>query len=109
MSKSQMIRAMQAVSNKKILSIINELNSEIDDGKAHYLERLRTCSAWVYQSENFRYLRSYNTIIACIDFRTGIGYDFLRLVYGYTSTSSQHISKFMHDYGAQNRITWYPV
>ena len=29
---------------------------------------------------------------------TGICYDVLRLVYGYTSTSAQHIAKFRHDY-----------
>lgn len=71
--------------------------------------RLRSCSAWVYRTTNYHVLRSYNTIIACIDIRTGNGYDFLRMVYGYTSTSAQHISKFMHDYAAQKIYRWYAV
>lgn len=72
-------------------------------------KRLRSCSAYVYETDNFYVLRSYNTIIACIDKQTKICYDFLRLVYGYTSTSSQHISKFWHDYGANKVLRWYSV
>lgn len=72
-------------------------------------ERLRYCSAWIYKTQNFKVLRSYNTIIACIDMQTGTGYDFLRLVYGYTATSAQHISKFFHDCAAQRTLTWRAV
>ena len=61
--------------------------------------KLRSCSAWVYETDNYYALRSYNTTIAIIDKNTDTLYDFLRLVYGYTSTSAQHISKFAKDYG----------
>nr|DAW93714.1 MAG TPA: hypothetical protein [Caudoviricetes sp.] len=58
-----------------------------------YLERLDYCQAWVYQTKGYTYLISYNTIVAFID-DSGNMYDVLRLVYGYTTTSAKHISKF---------------
>lgn len=60
--------------------------------------RLRSCTAWVYETENYWILKSYNTIIAVTSKDTGVCYDVLRVVYGYTSTSAQHIAKFTHDY-----------
>lgn len=60
--------------------------------------RLRSCSAAVYETPNYYCLRSYNTVVACIDKLTGACYDVLRHVYGYTATSSKHISKFICDY-----------
>lgn len=75
--------------------------------------RLRTCTAWVYETKDYYFLRSYNTIVAFIDKSTDICYDVLRLVYGYTPTSAQHISKFDQDYGqgkwgCKERKTWMP-
>ena len=61
--------------------------------------KLRSCNAIVYETKNFFVLRSYRTIVAFIDKMTGQKFDVLRLVYGYTSTSAQHISKFFRDYG----------
>lgn len=77
-----------------------------------YAPRLRSCSAWVYETTNYYFLRSYNTIIACIDKTTDTCYDVLRMVYGYTSTSAQHIAKFRHDYGSgkwgcEHEMRWY--
>ena len=60
-------------------------------------ERLRTCSAVVYESATAYYLRSYDTLIAWIDKESDTLYDALRLVYGYTATSAQHISKFYNE------------
>lgn len=60
--------------------------------------RLRYCSATVYETPNYYLLRSYNTVIACIGKSTGICYDVLRHVYGYTHTSAQHINTFFSDY-----------
>lgn len=83
--------------------------------------RLRSCSAEVYDLVNtntgevlYHVLKSYNTIVAFIDVRTDTLYDVLRLVYGYTSTSAQHIAKFSHDYGGgkwgcANTLRYYPV
>lgn len=74
---------------------------------------LRTCTALVYETENYYILRSYNTITACIDKRTKIAYDFLRMVYKYTRTSARHFSKFCHDYTPfprnYNVYRYYPV
>ena len=61
-------------------------------------KQLRTCNAYVTETENFYVLRSYNTFVAAIDKNTNTLYDFLRLVYGYTATSAQHIRKFACDY-----------
>ncbi len=77
-------------------------------------ERLRTCKAAVATCGCYRILLSYNTIVACIDTSDDTLYDFLRKVYGYTSTSAQHISKFEKDYCAgkwncAERLTWREV
>lgn len=68
--------------------------------------KLRSCSATVFDIVDdstgeilYHALRSYQTIVAFIDPTTDTLYDVLRLVYGYTSTSAQHISKFDKDYG----------
>ena len=76
--------------------------------------RLRNCTAWVAETENYIWLRSYNTIVAFIVKSTDTLYDILRYVYGYTSTSAQHIAKFRHDYGegkwgCEHEMRYYPV
>lgn len=62
-------------------------------------KRLRTCQAMVLEFEGFYILQSYHTIVAAIIKDTGEEFDFLRMVYGYTATSAQHIAKFFADYG----------
>lgn len=88
--------------------IMLHLNTAIDEIKTSDLpcRRLRTCSAWVFETENYYVLKSYNTFIACIHKSSDILFDGLRIVYGYTSTSGQHIRKFSKDYGkAQYGVT----
>lgn len=68
--------------------------------------RLRSCNAYVSRIGKWFVLTSYSTIVAIIDIQTGVLYDFLRLVYGYTPTSAKHISKFAHDYSVVERYTW---
>lgn len=80
-----------------------------DDARKEYCEefssrvtpwrRLRSCQAFTVETDNYIYLKSYKTVIAVIDKRTDTLFDMLRGVYGYTSTSAQHISKFNKDYG----------
>ena len=82
--------------NAQVEKAINDFNSE--NAMSGCEHRLRTCTATVFEQGNYYVLRSYNTIVAIIDKRTDTLYDFLRLVYGYTSTSAQHISKFEKDY-----------
>lgn len=76
--------------------------------------RLRSCNAWVLETHNYYFLQSYNTVVAFIDKKDDVLYDVLRLVYGYTSTSAQHIAKFCNDYGkgkfgCEGRVTWREV
>ena len=68
--------------------------------------RLRTCNAYVSRIGEWIVLTSYSTDVAIINVQTGVLYDFLRLVYGYTATSSRHISKFAHDYSVLEKYTW---
>lgn len=70
---------------------------------------LRYCSAEVLETSEYFILCSYSTQIACIDKETKRGYDYLRLVYGYTATSAQHIAKFFSDYNAICTLRWVDV
>ena len=92
-----------------INEIVNEEYRKFSEETSHtgmqYIGRLRSCSAEVWASDSYYILRSYNTIIAIID-SNGILYDFLRMVYGYTATSAQHVNKFGHDYGERLRYTY---
>ena len=78
----------------------------VPDNKPSPWKRLRRCSAEVLETPTFFILRSYNTVVAVVDKRTGTTYDVLRMVYGYTATSAQHIAKFSADYGNGSRVTW---
>ena len=91
--------------NEEVKAAVEEINAEIEKGITD-LGQLRSCSARVGETENYYILKSYRTIIAAIDKRSDTMIDFLRLVYGYTATSGQHISKFGKDYG---RGTWGPA
>ena len=68
-------------------------------GTEYNVYRLRTCSARVLETQDYYFLKSYNTIIAFIDKESDTLYDVLRYVYGYTSTSAHHIEKFNSDFG----------
>ena len=70
---------------------------------------LRRCSASVYDGNGYYFLKSYNTVVAIIEKSTGICFDMLRYIFGYTATSAQHIAKFCKDYGAREKITYYPI
>ncbi len=61
-------------------------------------KKLRSCSAKVYETKNWYILQSYETIVAYIWKHDFTIYDNLRIEYGYTATSAQHIAKFIHDY-----------
>ena len=83
----------------------NEFNRAIDEyvpvQGSLISKKLRSCTAWVYETDNYYILQSYGTLIACINKTTDTLFDVLRIVYGYTATSAQHISKFEKDYGQQ--------
>ena len=120
-------KEMQEIENKVVEieydKLCNELNEKDSEGYYKYPwfrsgknfgKQLRSCSAYVLETENYYVLKSYNTIIACIDKENDSLYDFLRMVYGFTSTSAQHISKFNHEYcagyyGCKHTAIWRDV
>lgn len=69
------------------------------------VERLDYCKAWTYQTRGYSFLVSYETIVAFVDDNYNM-YDVLRLVYGYTSTSAKHISKFRNKFSHVSDHTW---
>ena len=116
-----MKKSEQLAINEQVLSFIesyrnNEVRCTYEPSRP-----LRSCSArvnYVTDSETgevlYAVLTSYSTVIAIIDYATDTLYDFLRYVYGYTSTSAQHIAKFSRDYGrgkwgCANRVTYREV
>lgn len=99
----------QATINSDVKEAHNDLMLCIEYHGARKVAKLRTCQAEVYETYGYTYLKSYNTIVAAIGHDDNICYDFLRMVYGYTATSAQHISKFMHDYHSYGKKTYYPV
>ena len=100
-------KIVQRYINAKIDDAIGIINKQFDT-EGQYVGRFRTCSAWLYETRDYVCLMSYNTIVAAVDKNTGMGYDFLRKVYGYTSTSAQHITKFFNEY-ASHYIRYYPI
>lgn len=89
-------KTKQQIINNAIHLAMNEFENQ--NGWLVKVGRLRTCSATVYENERYIVLISYTTTVAFIDKREQKAYDILRLVYGYTSTSAQHIAKFFSDY-----------
>jgi len=84
--------------------VVNELCKKAYDELEEYLVenrydvdreyRLFNCQAKVVEYNDYICLYSYDTLVAFIDLNNDTCYDVLRLVYGYTATSSQHIAKF---------------
>lgn len=104
-----MKKSEQLLTNKKCKDAHDDLNNCIVWFGSTKLGQLRNCKAEVYKTDGYTYLKSYNTIVACIGDNDNRCYDFLRMVYEYTSTSAQHINKFYHDYGAEYVLTYRPI
>lgn len=78
-----------------------------ETGTIKALGRLRSCSAYVFESDSYIVLQTYNRIIAFYDKHTETLVDVLRLVYGYTSIAAQRIAKFSLDFcGEKTRLTY---
>lgn len=105
-----MTKKEQIVDNAIIEQYIDELNAEISVDGLRDCKRLRSCKAYVYTTPHFTVLRSYNTIVAAV-YKSSVNaapifIDFLRLVFGYTSTSAHHIAKFKHDYCGNSGLSY---
>ena len=113
-----MKKSLQLSINEVVMEHFNEAVNELPEVAHSYLndrqmkeagaKRLKSCTAWVWETDNYYVLQSYDTFIACIDKSTDICYDALRMVYGYTSTSSSHIAKFSKStvYGGYSSAKW---
>ena len=97
----------QSKINNKVLTALVE--SKTYNDRVINKIQLNKCKAYVKETENYYLLFSYNTFVAFISKRENICYDFLRLTYGYTNTSAQHIAKFRNSYGAVDTLTYRPV
>lgn len=83
--------------NTMCIDAWNKAKEQLGTDYSNY--RLRTCNATVLETDDYYFLKSYNTVIAFIDKESDTLYDMLRYVYGYTATSAQHIAKFSSDFG----------
>ena len=77
--------------------------------KGKKLCKLYSCNAEIWECSGILILVSYGTPIAVFAPEDGSLYDCLRVVYGYTATSAQHISKFEkwlaeNNYNVQNAV-----
>ena len=102
-------RVKQAFCNQIIKKVYEDAMAELNGTCSN--NRLRSCSAVVFETENYYILQSYRTPIAVIAKSTDNLYDVLRYVYGYKATSAQQISKFEKDYcrgkwGCEMRLTY---
>ena len=88
-------------------AVSKNAENKINAGDYSAKQRLRSCTAYKYyfKREGTPYeivvLQSYSTVVAMAyideeDKRIRV-HDFLRIVYGYTSTSAQHIAKFKNE------------
>ena len=83
------------------------LYSVFNKGKKHC--KLYSCNAEIRGCMGMLVLVSYGTPIALFTADDGTLYDCLRVVYGYTATSSQHIAKFRKWLAENNYTVQYAV
>ena len=94
--------------NDAALKVFNEAMKEYCNTPYSSIteKRLYSCKAWMYETQNFIVLRSYNTFIACYDKKCKSFSDVLRHEYGYTSTSNQHYFKFKNYINQKLCLFW---
>lgn len=84
----------QIAVNTYIENVVNYINVLLGDGYPSAWYRLNSCKAEWGRVGKWMVLRSYSTVVAAYYTETDELFDFLRLVYGYSATSAQHIAKF---------------
>lgn len=102
-----MTRREQLIINDYCEREIRIVSGEL--GKVLSVRRLHKCQAYVYETTSYYLLKSYSSFVAFIRKSDGECFDILRNVYGYSSTSAQHIAKFTNDYHAVGKQTWREV
>ena len=104
-----MKKETQLAINKQVKDFWKSLQFDLDYHGHTPRKPFRKCTATVCETlSGIKLLYSYHTLVAAIDL-DGRCWDFLRMVYGYTATSNQHICKFCKDYGAIIRYSYKPV
>lgn len=99
-----MNKELEKAENSKINNLWDVVCAVKMSRKCCSTKKLRNCSATVetYCVEGMvvNVLKSYSTYVAAVICTENgcTGIDVLRKVYGYTSTSAQHIAKFFTDY-----------
>lgn len=83
------------------------LYSVFNNGKKRC--KLYSCSAEIWECNGILALVSYGTPVALFTADDGSFCDCLRVVYGYTATSAQHISKFKKWLAENNYNVQYAV
>lgn len=100
-------KEMQKIENETVEKAWEKAKKVWDNAykRLDEFERLNYCQAETYQTRGYSFLISYKTIVAFID-DNGNMFDVLRLVYGYTTTSAKHISKFRNKFRHVSEHTW---
>lgn len=109
-----MKKAEQAKVNEIVNKYFNDAVNQLPLEARSYLnakqmvkagaKRLRSCSAYVWETPDYYVLQSYETFVACINKVNKITYDNLKNEFGRTHTSCMHIVKFANDYGNGNKM-----
>lgn len=79
--------------NAYVENTVNVIDAVLHNSSVPW-RRLYGCSADWGQVGVWVLLRSYSTVVAAYNAEKDEFFDFLRLVYDYTATSAQHITKF---------------
>ena len=106
-----MKKSEQRAVNSKVVHELEHYNGIIAQSEIKQIGRLHQCQAFVYETDFYFVLRSYNTVVAIIKKADMTLYDFSRYVYGYTATAASHIAKFAKDYNidCESIYTWREV
>lgn len=93
----------QIAINQRVLKVMrdsmNDVESTYKNGVVYWAPLNHCQAGYTYTiSGNYIALKSYSTVVAAIDCRDGICYDFSRWVYGYTATTTQHIYKLANKF-----------
>ena len=102
------MKEQQRINEECLIALKNLQNCIYYHGSIK-IKKLRNCNAEVWETVGYIFLKSNNTIVACIGDFDDVCYDFLRYVYGYNATSAQHINKFCKDYYAESVKTYRPL
>lgn len=86
--------AQIACNNQLVVDVFLAAFIELNNNSYKSKKRLYHCEAFVYETEHYYFLKSYETFIAIINKSNDCLYDGLRGIYGYAHTSAYHLRNF---------------